>query len=81
METNYREINYMEQSVHVLQNLSESNEQFEKKLDFIKKLEEKEVDWREANRLSKIWYCIKYRSCRYAPEVYHKVMSYDKINL
>jgi hypothetical protein len=81
METNYREINYMEQSVHVLQNLSESNEQFEKKLDFIKKLEKKEVDWREANRLSKIWYCIKYRSCRYAPEVYHKVMSYDKINL
>ena len=81
METNYREINYMGQTIHVLQCLSESNEQFEKKLEFIKKMEKKEVDWREANRLSKIWYCIKYRSCRYAHEVYHKVMSYDKLSL
>jgi hypothetical protein len=81
METNYREINYMGQTIHVLQCLSESNEQFEKKLEFIKKMEKKEVDWREANRLSKIWYCIKYRSCRYAPEVYHKIMSYDKLSL
>ena len=81
METNYREINYMGQPVHVLQYLSESNEQFEKKLEFIKKMEKKEVDWREANRISKTWYCIKYKSCRYAPEVYHRVMSFDKISL
>jgi hypothetical protein len=80
METNYREINYMNQRVNVLQYLSESNEQFEKKLEYIKKMESKEVDWREANRLSKIWYCIKYKNCRYNPEVYHKVMSYDKLN-
>jgi hypothetical protein len=78
METNYREINYMGNQVHVLQNLSESNNHFEKKLEYIKKLEKKELDWREANRLSKIWYCIKFKNCRYQPEVYHKVMSYDK---
>jgi len=81
METNYIEINYMGQSVNVLQYLSESTNQFEKKLDFIKKMENKEVNWKDANRLSKIWYCIKYRSCRYSPEVYHNVMSYDKIKL
>ena len=80
METNYREINYMNQRVNVLQYLSESNEQFEKKLEYIKKMESKEVGWKEANRLSKIWYCIKYKNCRYNPEVYHKVMSYDKLN-
>jgi hypothetical protein len=78
METNYREINYMGNQVHVLQNLSESNNHFEKKLEYIKKLEKKELDWREANILSKIWYCIKFKNCRYQPEVYHKVMSYDK---
>jgi len=78
METNYREIVYKGQLIHVLQYLSESNSQFEKKLEYIKKMEIKEIDWREANRLSKIWYCIKYKNCRYQPEVYHKVMSYDK---
>lgn len=81
METNYIELNYLGQSVHVQQYLSESNEQFKKKLDFIKKMEKKDVEWREACRLSKVWYCIKYRSCRYIPEVYYKVMLYDKINL
>ena len=78
METNYKEINYLGQPVYILQYLSESNNQFEKKLEFIKKMEKKEVEWKEAYRLSKIWYCIKYRNCRYTPEVYHMVMSYDK---
>jgi hypothetical protein len=81
METNYKEINYIGQSIHVIQHLSESNQQFEKRLEFIKKMETKEVIWKEANRLSKIWYCIKYKRCKYTPEVYYKVMSYDKLNL
>ncbi len=81
METNYREINYMNNTVHVLQYLSESNEQFKKKLEFIKKMEKKQVDWREANRLSKIWYCIKYKNCKYTPDIYHKIMNYDKLIL
>lgn len=81
METNYIDINYMKQTIHILQYISESNEQFKKKLEFIKKMEKKEVDWRKAIRLSKIWYCIKYKKCKYAPEVYHEVMSYDKLSL
>lgn len=81
METEYIEIKYREQTVNVLKYLSESNSQFEKKLEFIKKMEKKDVDWKEANRLSKTWYCIKFKSCRYLPEVYHKVMLYDKLSL
>jgi hypothetical protein len=80
METNYREINYLGQPIQVLQYLSESNNQFEKKIEYIRKLEKKEIAWREANRLSKLWHCIKYKRCRYAPEVYHRVMSFDIIN-
>lgn len=79
METNYKEISYLGQQVHVLQYICESNTQFNKKLEFIKKLEKKEVNWKEANRLSKVWFCIKYKNCKYAPEIYYKVMSYDKL--
>lgn len=78
MENNYVEINYKNKPVQILKYISESNLQFNAKLDYIKKIEKNDVDWKEANRLSKIWYCIKYKKCKYAPEVYYKVMSYEK---
>jgi hypothetical protein len=78
MENNYVEINYKNKPVQILKYISESNLQFNAKLDYIKKIEKNDVDWKEANRLSKIWYCIKYKNCKYAPEVYYKVMSYEK---
>jgi hypothetical protein len=78
METNIKTINYMGKEVTILQYLSESINQFNKRLEYIKKLENKEIDWKEANRLSKIWYCIKFKNCRYTPDVYHTVIKYDK---
>ena len=65
METQNREIEYLGQKVKVLQYLSESNYVFKKKLEYIKKLEEKKIEWKEANRLSKIWYCEKFKNCEY----------------
>ena len=79
MENNYVEINYKNKPVQVLRYLSESNSQFNAKLDYIKKIETKDIEWKEANRLSKIWYCIKFKHCKYTPELYHKVMSFEKI--
>jgi DNA-dependent RNA polymerase auxiliary subunit epsilon len=79
METKYIEIDYADQKVYVQQYLSESKSQFNKKLEFIKKMEGKNVDWREANKLSKLWYAIKYKQCRYQPEVYNRVMMFDKL--
>ncbi len=78
METNYIEINYQNKSVKILRYISESDLQFNAKLDYIKKIEKNNVDWKEANRLSKIWHCIKYKKCKYTPEIYHKVMSYER---
>jgi hypothetical protein len=80
METNYIEINYKNKPVNILRYISESNSQFNAKLDYIKKIENNKnnIEWKEANRLSKIWHCIKYKKCRYAPEIYHKVMFYEK---
>lgn len=78
METNYINIKYMEEDVKCLQYLSESNNMFNKRLEYIKKLETAKVHWKEAQRLSKIWYCIKFKNCKYLPELYHMVIKYDK---
>ena len=78
METNYIEINYQNKPVKILRYISESDSQFNAKLEYIKKIEKNNVDWKEANRLSKIWFCIKYKKCRYTSEIYHKVMSYER---
>lgn len=79
METNYIEINYNGQKTRILKYLSESNTQFDKRIEFIKKLEKQQVNYKEAIRLSKIWYCIKYRQCKYLPNIYQTIMFYDKI--
>ena len=80
METNYVEINYQNKPVKILRYISESNSQFNAKLDYIKKIENNKsnIEWKEATRLSKIWHCIKFKKCRYAPEIYHKVMFYER---
>ena len=78
METNNTCINYLNSEVNILQYLSESDTQFAQRLEYIKLLEKANVNWKEANSLSKIWYCIKFKNCKYAPEIYHKVISYEK---
>ena len=80
METNCVEITYLSKTVKVQQYLSESNDRFRQKLEFIRKLEKSNVEWKESNRLSKIWSNIKFRECKYAPELYYKIMNYDKLN-
>ena len=81
METNYNEIKYLDKKEKVLQYLSESKNQFEQRLEYIRKLEKANIIWKEANRLSKIWYCIKFKHCKYTPEVYYKVISYENNKL
>jgi hypothetical protein len=80
METNCVEITYLSKTVKVQQYLSESNDRFRQKLEFIRKLEKSNVEWKESNRLSKIWSNIKFRECKYASELYYKIMNYDKLN-
>ena len=81
METNYNEIKYLDKKETISQYLSESKNQFEQRLEYIKKLEKANINWKEANRLSKIWYCIKFKHCKYTPEVYYKVISYENNKL
>lgn len=78
METNYVNISYQSKKEKILQYITESNVQFNKRLEYIKKLEKAGVSWTDAERLSKVWYCITFRNCRYTSDLYNKVISYQK---
>jgi hypothetical protein len=73
MENNYKEIMFMNKLIKILQYLSESNSDFNKRIEFIKNLENKNIDWKEAIKLSRLWYCITIKKCKYSPEIYNKV--------
>lgn len=75
METDYRSIKYLNKTEQILKFLSESENQFQQRLEYIKNIENKKVEWKEAHRLSKIWYCIKFKKCRYPQEIKKTVFS------
>ena len=72
MENNNKEIIYMNKPIKVLQYLSESNSDFNKRLEYIKTLENRNIDYKEAIKLSKLWYCITIKKCKYSHEIYNK---------
>ena len=76
MENNYKDIMFMNKSIKLLQYLSESNSDFNKRVEFIKTLEDKDVDWKEAIKLSRLWYCITIKKCKYSSETFNKVNKY-----
>lgn len=73
METNYKRIIYNNEYVNILQFLSESENQFQQRLEYIKSIENENIIWKEANRLSKIWYCINFKKCKYSSELYKHI--------
>ena len=78
METNYIEIDYLNKKKQILQYISESNNNFELRLNYIRKLEKNNISWNEALKLSLLWYNIKFKNCKYNKELYLKVLYYDK---
>ena len=78
METNYVEIDYLNKKEQILQYISESNNNFELRLNYIRKLEKNNISWNEAIKLSLLWYNIKFKNCKYNKELYLKVLYYDK---
>lgn len=73
MENNYKEIIYMNNPQKILQYLSESNNDFNKRLEFIKTIEKRNIDWKEAIKLSKLWYCMTVKKCKYSPDINNKI--------
>lgn len=58
---------------------SESLSRLNKRKDYIKILENNNFNWKEANKLSKIWYNIIYNKTKYTSEIYNLIMKFNKI--
>jgi hypothetical protein len=70
---------YLNTNTKIIKFDSESNKRFNKRLTFIKILENHKIDWKNAQKLSKIWYNIKFNSSKYPVELYKSIMFYDNI--
>ena len=73
METQTKIIKYNNKDVSITQFLSESDEQFEARLELITKLEQDNIEWKEALKMSKIYSNIKFKKCKYSPQVYYSI--------
>ena len=76
MESQIHQIKYLNKNVNITQFLCESDEQFNSRLELIKKLEEKNIEWKQAQKLSKIYYNINFKKCRYSPIIYNTIKDY-----
>ena len=76
MESQIHQIKYLDKNIEITQYLCESDEQFISRIELIKKLEEKKIDYKQALKLSKIYYNIKFKKCKYTPVVYNMIRNY-----
>ena len=76
MESQIHQIKYLDKNTEITQYLCESDEQFTLRIELIKKLEEKKIDYKQALKLSKIYYNIKFKKCKYTPVVYNMIRNY-----
>lgn len=78
MESQIHQIRYLDKDVEITQYLCESNEQFTSRLELIKKLEKQNIEWKQTYKLSKIYYNVQFKKCRYTPIVYNMIKDYIK---
>lgn len=78
MESQIHQIRYLDKDVEITQYLCESNEQFASRLELIKKLEKQNIEWKQTYKLSKIYYNVQFKKCRYTPIVYNMIKDYIK---
>ncbi len=77
MENNFIKIKYLNNNVKILKYLSESNKIFNKKIEFIKKLEKYNIKWKNAIKITNLWEAIKYQKCKYNNKVDNNILEYD----
>lgn len=70
---------YLNKSEKITKFISESEKTFNKRIQLIKLMEKDNILWKEAHKLSKIWYNIKLNNSKYDSELYKKYLHYDKL--
>jgi len=73
------DITYKGKKVIIYRDISESISRFNKRLQFIKILEEDDITWKESLKLSKIWYYITFCKIKYNQILYNQIMKYNKL--
>jgi hypothetical protein len=76
METQLNKINYLGRMETITQYLCESDEQYKARLEFILKLEKDKIIWKDACKISKLYYNITFKKCKYSQETYGLIKKY-----
>lgn len=70
---------YLNKSVKMTKFIPESDKTFNKRNELIRLMEKDNLSWKEAQKLSKIWYNIKLNNAKYNLDLYKKYLYYDKL--
>lgn len=71
------EIKYHNRKIKISNFESESENIMNQKLEFIKKMEEKNINYNLVNKYSKIWVNIKFKKCFYDKSIFKFIKSID----
>ena len=72
-------IMYLNKPEKMTKFVMESENTFNKRNELIKLMETDNLTWKEAHKLSKIWYNIKLNNAKYNNDLYKKYLYYDKL--
>jgi len=76
METQIENITYLNKSESIVKFFTESDEIFNLRLELLKKLELEKIPYKDALKLTKIYINVKYKKCKYNPQLYHSIKKY-----
>jgi len=76
METQIENITYLDKKETIIKFFSESDEIFNARIELLQKLEKEKVTFKDALKLTKIYIYIKYKKCKYSPQLYHLIKKY-----
>jgi hypothetical protein len=71
-------IKYLGKDVKIYQFYAESNNYLNARIDFLRKLEKNNINYKEAAKMTKTWQNIKFKNCKYKKKLYEKIKKYDK---
>jgi hypothetical protein len=70
-------VKYLGNDIEITIFESDSDTIIEKKLEFIKKLEENNIHSNLVNKYTKLWYYIKYKHCKYPSNTFNFIKKID----
>jgi len=76
METQIENITYLDKNESIVKFFSESDEIFNDRIELLTKLEIDKISYKDALKLTKIYINVKYKKCKYSPQLYHSIKKY-----